>query len=172
MSNIPLESGRILVVDDEEGVRNLIEDLMRQAGHTVFAAESVIKAMRITRRERLDLVITDLVMPYSPGYVLVGALYRNPKTYALPILAISADGDLVLSHQGDERGLHSLSSNIAAYIDKPFSIYELQGTVMAILHAARSGRFHPGEPYYKALGSRKRPPRRRKASGPPKGDEG
>lgn len=127
-------------------------DLLRHDDHRVLLAENAIEAMRIARREVLDLVITDLVMPQNPGYDLIAALYTNPKTYAIPILALTADGELVLKQQGDERGLYSLSSNIAAYVRKPFSAVGFRGTVLAILDAVQSGRFHPGEPYYKALG--------------------
>lgn len=128
----------------------------------MLLAENVIEAMRIARREALDLIITDLVMPQSPSYDLIAALYKNPKTYAIPILALTADGELVLKQMGDERGLYSLSSNIAAYVRKPFSAAEFRGTVLAVLDAVQSGRFPPGEPYYKALGSIKRKQQRRK----------
>lgn len=157
MPHKSIESARILVVDDEEDVRCLIRDLMRHDGHKVWVAAGVVEAMRLARRETLDLVITDLVMPHSPGYDLIAALYRQSKTYATPILAITADGELVLGHQGDNRGLHSLSSNIAAYVAKPFSGAELRGIVLAVLEAWRAGRFRPGEPYYKVLGCAKRP---------------
>lgn len=153
------EGRLVLVVDDEEDVRDLVADLMRHDGHRVISASGSAAALLLCRDRTPDLVITDLVMPDSPGYDLIQALYRDPKTYAVPVIAVTADGELILHQQGDRRGLHSLSSNIAAYVPKPFSGAALRGVVMAVFEALRKGRFKPGEPYYKALGAPKRPPR-------------
>ena len=168
MQNRAIESARILVVDDEESVLSLVRDIMAHDGYEVFTASSVTQAMRIARRASPDIIITDLVMPQGSGYDLIAALYKHPKTYATPILALTADGELVLSRFGDDRGLFSLSSNIAAYIAKPFSAMELRTTVLAVLHAAQLGRFHPGEPYHKALGRPIRLPRELRFPAPPK----
>jgi two-component system chemotaxis response regulator CheY len=80
----------VLVVDDEEAIRILIQEWLLKAGHVVQTADSGKEALLLAGKTRFDLVVTDVLMPDGDGLELIGAL----KT-ALPsvrVLAISGGG--------------------------------------------------------------------------------
>jgi CheY-like chemotaxis protein len=77
----------ILVVDDEEPLRTLLEKMLKQAGHDVVAVGSSKEAVRSCQERRFDLVITDMAMPDMGGLELIHSLRGSHKD--LPVLAIS-----------------------------------------------------------------------------------
>ena len=115
----------ILLVDDDELVRDIIEMILANEGHTVSTARDGIVALTEFRRDNKDLVITDIVMPDSEGIELVRAIRAEAPT--CPILAISGavQGDLYL------RGALRLGANAA--LAKPFGARELLEKVNELL---------------------------------------
>ena len=80
----------ILVADDEEGIRKLLQHWLQRAGHAVACVESGRDASRLLHTQRFDLVITDVVMPDGDGFELIAEFRRaQPGTR---ILAISGGG--------------------------------------------------------------------------------
>lgn len=76
----------VLVADDEEGIRTLFGDVLREAGYEVTLASSGREVLEALKARRFDLVITDLVMPDQGGVDLIRAIRRgNPevKTIAM-----------------------------------------------------------------------------------------
>ena len=69
---------RILIVDDDIHLRQVIEELLTIRGHQVFLAENGKSALGIIQRERIELVITDILMPDMDGYELITALRMLP----------------------------------------------------------------------------------------------
>lgn len=80
----------ILVADDEEGIRKLLQHWLQRAGHTVACAESGRDASRLLSSQRFDLVITDVVMPDGDGFELITEFRRAQP--GARILAISGGG--------------------------------------------------------------------------------
>jgi CheY-like chemotaxis protein len=107
-------NARILVVDDEAHILQVLRLKLQNAGHTVTTAEDGEEALDIARDEPLDLVITDFQMPHMTGLELSRALAADPATAAIPILMLTARG-------------HALSAsdlgagNIREVLSKPFS---------------------------------------------------
>jgi two-component system, chemotaxis family, chemotaxis protein CheY len=83
---------RILVVDDDEITRCLIEESLRYAGHQVLVAANGVSGMRLLRREQPDIVITDILMPDQDGFGMIMAVRREKP--AAKIIAISGGGVL------------------------------------------------------------------------------
>ena len=77
----------ILVVEDEEELRTLIERMLKPAGHEVVKVKSGKEAVRLCQERSFDLVITDLAMPDMGGLELIHSLRGSHKN--LPVLAIS-----------------------------------------------------------------------------------
>lgn len=76
----------ILVVDDDPGVRDVIRSMLESAGYAVLAAENGREAMKILKAARVDLILTDLVMPEQEGIETIKALrreYPNLKVIAM-----------------------------------------------------------------------------------------
>jgi CheY-like chemotaxis protein len=68
---------KILVVDDDPGVRDVIRSMLESAGYSVLAAENGKEAMKILKDTRVDLILTDLVMPEQEGIETIKALRRD-----------------------------------------------------------------------------------------------
>ncbi len=86
---------RILVIDDEEQIRNLLSMTLAMDGHEVIVASQAKEALRLHEKQPADLVITDILMPDQDGIEVIMALRRcspRPK-----IIAISGGGRLQLT---------------------------------------------------------------------------
>ena len=86
---------RILVVDDNAGVRTSARALLEAAGFQVVEAESGAAALRVLRSEGADVVLTDIFLPDTDGIELSHALRRDSPD--LPIVAMSGGGKDVLA---------------------------------------------------------------------------
>jgi hypothetical protein len=117
-------TGAILVVDDEEGVRNLFRDVLQGAGHQVAVARDGNEALALARERRFDVVVTDLVMPEREGIETIMALRKDQP--GVKIVAVSgAFGGLMLKAAG------VLGAD--ATMRKPVSPLDLLDTVRALL---------------------------------------
>ncbi len=84
---------RILVVDDEEDISELVRYNLVAAGYDVVLADSGEKAVRLAGREPFDLVVLDLMLPGISGIEVAGKLKADPKTQNLPIIMLTARGE-------------------------------------------------------------------------------
>jgi two-component system response regulator MprA len=117
-----MSTGKVLVVDDEDNIVNLIRDSLEDEGLTVISADNGFAALAAVDRERPDLVIADVMMPRLSGLDLVKALRNRPDTYTLPVLLLSA-------RDSAEAVAEGLASGAVDYITKPFKVAELVGKV-------------------------------------------
>jgi DNA-binding response OmpR family regulator len=118
---------RILVIDDEESVRTLLRMVLEQVGHTVIEARGGTEGLALFSQARVDLVITDLVMPDTDGLEVLRELGRMDPS--LKILAISG-GDV-------DRGAVYLNTarlmGAATVLAKPFGAAQLRAAVNELL---------------------------------------
>ncbi len=123
---------RILVVDDDEQIRDLLRRIMEWAGYTVIEAKNGKIAMKLQRREPADLVITDLIMPEQEGLETISCLKREfPK---VKIIAVSGGGRI-----GPETYLPTAKELGADRIfTKPFNVQDIVETVEELLHHAEA----------------------------------
>ncbi len=77
----------ILVVDDEEGMREWMADILQGCGHRVFTAKDGVEARQLAAHQPLDLMITDISMPNEEGLGIIRALHKAHP--GLKIIAIS-----------------------------------------------------------------------------------
>lgn len=123
---------KIVLVDDDDLVREFAELALTRAGHTVLPAGSAKEALLILDRDTVDLLITDIFMPESDGLELVRKVrQRRPD---LPVLAISGGGRAV--------GLDYLHAarifGAGDTLNKPFAPRTLTTKVADMLEAAAS----------------------------------
>ncbi|MCK5350367.1 MAG: response regulator, partial [Desulfobacula sp.] len=82
----------ILIVDDEEDIRDVLEIALKDIGYTVFLAENGKKAFELFKLKRPDIVITDIKMPVMDGIELLRQIKReSPET---EVLMITGHGDM------------------------------------------------------------------------------
>lgn len=115
----------ILVVDDEEDIRELVKYNLEREGHIVTCAGSGESAVEIARRDDIDLIVLDLMLPGIDGLEVTRTLKGRPGTAAIPILMLSAKGEEADIVTGLELGADD-------YVPKPFSPRELLARIRAI----------------------------------------
>jgi DNA-binding response OmpR family regulator len=118
---------RILVVDDEESIRTIVEHALTGAGLEVLTAERGDAALDLLGRETVDLVVLDLMLPGLDGLEICR---RIRAERAVPIIILSAKGEELDKILGLELGADD-------YVTKPFSPRELVSRVKANLRRAR-----------------------------------
>jgi two-component system, OmpR family, KDP operon response regulator KdpE len=121
---------RILVVDDDEGIRKTLEQHLAVHGFEVITARDGIEGLDRFTATRPDLVLTDLAMPRADGLALIQSIRTGSAT---PILVLSVRG-------GDVDKVRALDLGADDFVVKPFSTPELLARVRAQLR--RSGAAH------------------------------
>jgi phosphate regulon transcriptional regulator PhoB len=117
---------RVLVVDDETDLVELVSYNLRKDGFSVESASDGETALAKIRKGEYDLVVLDLMLPGIQGIELCRILRNDPKTAGLPIIMLTAKGEEVDRILGLEMGADD-------YITKPFSPRELVARVKAVL---------------------------------------
>ena len=119
-------SSRVLIVEDEPDIRELVVHHLKREGYQVSVAASGEEALRQVQASPPDLVLLDLMMPAMNGLEVCRRLRKDPVTASLPIVMLTAKGDEIDRVLGLEIGADD-------YVVKPFSPKELLARVRAVL---------------------------------------
>jgi two-component system OmpR family response regulator len=124
------EPARVLVVDDEDSITQLVSTVLRYEGFAVQTAADGTAAVRTARTFRPDLVVLDVMLPDLDGF----EVYRRIEGSAtrLPVLFLTA-------RDSTEDRIHGLTLGADDYMGKPFSLEELVARVRAVLRRTRGG---------------------------------
>lgn len=115
---------KILIVDDEKDIAELISDALCDEGFTTTIVDSAIEALKlIENKEKYDLILLDIMMPGMSGTEFLGQIRSK---ISCPVILVSAKSNIVDKLLGFELGADD-------YISKPFDIYELVARVKAHL---------------------------------------
>jgi two-component system phosphate regulon response regulator PhoB len=117
---------RILIIEDEKDLQEVLAYNLRQAGHTPIVAGGGREALASIPDHRPDLVLLDLMLPDVSGVEICRKLKSDPATRDLPIVMVTAKGDEVDRVVGFELGADD-------YVVKPYSLRELLLRVDAVL---------------------------------------
>lgn len=120
-------STRILVVDDDESIRNMVREHLSLSGFDVSTASDGVEGMDRFASVRPDLVVSDLAMPRADGFAMIQQIRKSSHT---PIIVLSVRG-------GDVDKVRALDLGADDFVVKPFSVPELLARVRAQLR--RSG---------------------------------
>jgi two-component system OmpR family response regulator len=118
---------KILVVDDDPYIRELVSVFLRKAGFEIHEASDGVAALSILESVKMDLVVLDIMMPNLDGWELCRELR---KQYELPVLMLTAKGETAQKIKGFELGADD-------YVVKPFEPLELVVRVKALLKRYR-----------------------------------
>jgi len=119
-------TAKILVVDDDSSIREIIEALLQRQGHDVTTCTSAKQALEVVETHAFDLVITDLVMPEVGGVELVNHLTRNSDTKVLVVSGSERDGNEGHLEFAERQGA-------ARVMEKPFAGDDLIAAVTELL---------------------------------------
>ena len=117
---------RILVVEDEADLRQVLSYNLRDAGHEVILAAEGRKGLALANEQPPDLVLLDLMLPDVSGLEVCRSLKSNERTRDIPVIMVTARGEEIDRVVGFELGADD-------YVVKPFSVRELLLRLRAVL---------------------------------------
>lgn len=117
---------KILVVDDDRAINELIKVNLKLAGYEIVQAFDGIQGFALAKQELPNLVILDVMMPNVDGYTVAQRIRQNDTTKDIPILMLTALSDI------EDKG-RGFAIGIDDYLVKPFDMEELKMRVKAIL---------------------------------------
>ncbi len=116
---------RVLVVDDEKDVVELVKFLLERDGHQVLEAFNGREALERAFAEHPDLIILDIMMPEMDGYTVNARLTESDSTRRIPVIILTAKGQM--------RDVFEMASNVAFYMEKPFDPKHLREKIQEVL---------------------------------------
>ncbi|HEX5272333.1 MAG TPA: response regulator, partial [Gemmataceae bacterium] len=126
----PALSGRVLVVDDDAGNREVLARRLQREGCEVAMADGGLRALEMARAGGFDLILLDVMMPEVDGFEVLGRVKADPALCELPVLMISALDEVQSVARCIERGAED-------YLPKPFDRVLLRARVGACLEKRR-----------------------------------
>ena len=120
------EMKKIMVVDNEPDIVDLTRTVLELGGYQVVTAYSGEECLRRLEKEKVDLVLLDIMMPGMSGWMLSDRLKENPLWKNIPVVFLTARTDNFAKEAGN--------ALCADYIEKPFDIEDLRERVEKILN--------------------------------------
>ncbi len=138
---IPVKEGKILVIDDEDNVRTLLNNYLTRQGYQVFLASTGEEGLKLAKQERPHAITLDIMMPDMDGWTVLSRLKADPELSDIPVIIISMVED------------KKTGTNLGAtdYLIKPINREQL----IAVLR-----KYHVGSPANKVLVVEDDPPTR------------
>jgi len=118
---------RVLVADDDENIRDLVELNFMMEGYEVLTAANGYEAEVIVRREQLDVVILDIMMPGRDGLAVLRSMRADPATHDIPVVLLTAKAT-------NGEVLDGWRAGAAGYTTKPFDPGDLIRYVSSLLN--------------------------------------
>jgi DNA-binding response OmpR family regulator len=122
----PASGPRVLIVDDDDDIRDILSRVLTQAGYEVRLATNGREGLVLVGSIAPDLIILDLNMPVMNGFEVLGALRANKDWARIPVLVVTAVAGYTASHLG-----------VRGTLLKPFNIIDVQAAVRLALGPAR-----------------------------------
>jgi two-component system phosphate regulon response regulator PhoB len=131
----------ILVVEDEDPIREMLRVTLEGAGYRVYEAADTGQAQRIMADDRPDIVLMDWMLPGASGLDLTRRMRKDPATREIPIIMLTARGE-----EGSK--VAGLDAGVDDYVTKPFSTRELLARIKAVMrrvHGAPEAEIRAGD---------------------------
>ena len=125
-----MAEAKILIVDDEEAIREMISVSLELAGFTWMEAENGSTAHSVVVDDRPDLILLDWMLPGVSGIELARRLKRDEATGEIPIIMLTAKSE-------EDNKIQGLDAGADDYITKPFSTRELISRINAVLRRTK-----------------------------------
>jgi two-component system, OmpR family, alkaline phosphatase synthesis response regulator PhoP len=130
-----MSPGKILVVDDEQSIVDLVSAYLRADGFEVLTARDGLSGLKTAREARPDLIVLDIMLPGMDGIELLSQLRRDSNVYVILLTAKTEETDKIVG----------LSVGADDYVTKPFSPRELVARIKAAFRRLHSGGEQPSE---------------------------
>ena len=133
---------KVLIVDDEEMIRNVLKEYVEFEGNEAFEATDGMEAVRMCRDNDYDIILMDVMMPKLDGF---SAVKEIRKSKDIPVIMLSARGEEYDKLFGFEIGVDD-------YVTKPFSPKEVMARINAVTKRRSAGKEEPKNDVYKFEG--------------------
>ena len=117
---------KILIVDDDTEMAGVMGDILKKHEYEVIFAQDGIQAIEKSNREKIDLILLDLRMPFFSGFWFCDAFKQKPETKGVPVVIVSG-----LSEKENIEKAYRLGA--AAFLKKPFRSKQLLDIVTKVL---------------------------------------
>lgn len=121
-----VKTSRVLVIDDEPQVTEIIEAFLSNAGHEVIVANTANDGLKKANEKKPDVILLDIMMPDADGYSICNDLKSNPPTADIPVVFLTG------KDRSDDQG-RSFKVGGDMFIKKPFSCERLLEIINIIL---------------------------------------
>lgn len=121
---------RVLVVDDDQGTRRLLDRMLKGEGYETALADNGLDALRMVEQERPDLILLDLELPGTSGYEVCRALKADPSKRWIPIIILTG-------HNAADERLRAWDMDADDFLCKPFPMLEVSARCRSLLRAKR-----------------------------------
>ncbi len=118
-----------MVVDDHHDVLTMYTEFLAMSGFDTCGTSTAMHAIEMAVRERPDVILTDLNMPFVDGWTIVRTLKEHPLTAHIPIVVLTGDADALTSERAD-------ASKCSAFLTKPCLPQVMADTLRSVLVAA------------------------------------
>lgn len=118
-----MEPPTILVIEDDAGIREMLEEALTEEGYTVEAASDGLAALQRLEALSPSLIMLDVVMPYVDGVTFIRNFHDLQTDVPVLIMSASVNAREVAEECGAD-----------GYLDKPFDIYEMLSLVSSLIH--------------------------------------
>ena len=122
---------KILVVEDDLNIEQLVTFKLKNSGFQVHITHNGVEALEFLKKNSVDLVVTDIMMPIMGGKELVMELKKNPETKKIPVIMLT-------SRTLEKEIIEGFSLGVEDYIKKPFSPQELIVRIKTVLARSKS----------------------------------
>lgn len=119
-----MNSKEILIVDDQQGIRLLLNEIFQKEGFTTHLAANGLDALKIAQNTNLDCVLLDMKIPGMDGLEILTRLKKENENLPVCMMTAYVEQDIM-----DE----AKSLGVARYFTKPFNIFEVRDEVKKIL---------------------------------------
>ncbi|HEY0728381.1 MAG TPA: response regulator, partial [Pyrinomonadaceae bacterium] len=131
MTTSTSDRGRVLIVDDDQKILDLLVELLELEGYEVAAAADGAEGLELAHSFDPNVVVSDVVMPVVGGLELCRKLKEDPRTAYIPVLLISG------IRKSDDAGIEGLYAGADDYLDLPFRNEELLVKVARLVERHR-----------------------------------
>jgi DNA-binding response OmpR family regulator len=113
---------KVLIIDDDDTYRSVINDVLTESGYLVVEARSGAEGLEQARQANPDVILLDIMMPVVDGYQTCRKLRHNPATRGIPIIMLTALTDSEARFRSKEAGADD-------YIAKPYPPQEMKNRI-------------------------------------------
>ncbi len=123
---------QILVVEDDEAIRSLVSEVLRDDGYSVSEASNGVEALQEIGRARPDAIVLDLMMPVMDGWSFAEACHKLTSPAEIPIVVVSA------AHGLADAAKRLRPYGVCAALPKPFDLDVLTATIARLAEPGRA----------------------------------